>query len=178
MSLQTRNKRTRGGAARPNRRNCRNAGVATVVLKLFQLVKPHVAVFGEKDYQQLAVLRQMTKDLNLDLEIVGAPTARNEQGLALSSRNSYLSEEEARQALSISQAIGRVQDLFRQGEKKTQTLVDEAQKIIKSHPGVAVEYLEIVDATSLEPLKTVDRPARFLLAARVGKTRLIDNGPL
>jgi pantoate--beta-alanine ligase len=153
-------------------------GVATIVLKLFQLVKPHVAVFGEKDYQQLAVIRQMTKDLNLDLEILGAPTTRDEKGLALSSRNSYLSEEERRQALTLSRAIARVQDLFRQGEKETQTLLEEAQIIFKGHPEVEVEYLEIVDAATLEPLKNINQPARFLLAARIGKTRLIDNGPV
>jgi pantoate--beta-alanine ligase len=153
-------------------------GVATVVLKLFHLVKPHVAVFGEKDYQQLAVIRRMVEDLSLDLEIVGGPTVRDPEGLALSSRNSYLRAEERQQALGLSQAIGLVQRLHRNGETRTDALTASAKKLFESFPGVNLEYLEIVDARTLEPLPIVDQPARMLIAARVGKTRLIDNGPV
>ncbi len=153
-------------------------GVATVVLKLFNLVKPHVAVFGEKDYQQLAVIRQMVNDLNLDTEIIGAPTQRSAEGLALSSRNAYLSADEKQQALGLSQAITLIQKLYQQGEKKTKTLTQEAKKLLASFSGVQLEYLEIVESESLQHLEEVKSPARVLIAARVGKTRLIDNGPV
>ncbi len=153
-------------------------GVATVVLKLFHLVKPDVAVFGEKDYQQLAMIRQMVKDLNLDLEILGVPTLRTQEGLALSSRNAYLSEREKEIALVLSQSIGFVQQEYRQGIKNVSELSARAKKLFENEPQLFLEYLEIVDAKTLEPLAEIIQPARVIIAARVGKTRLIDNGPV
>ncbi len=155
-------------------------GVATVVLKLFNLVKPHLAVFGEKDYQQFVLIQQMVKDLNLDIEIAGCPTLRSPEGLALSSRNVYLNAPEKKKALCLSQAITHVQTLYQQGQKEVFKLLKEAEKNILQYPEIQIEYLEIVDAQTLEPLQKIDRPARFLLAMRIGKgkTRLIDNGPL
>lgn len=149
-------------------------GVATVVLKLFNIVQPHLAVFGEKDYQQLAVIRKIVEDLNLPVEIKGAPTARSAEGLALSSRNIYLSEEEKRQALTLYQSIQLVQNLYKKGEKKTAKLLEEAKKLFQKIPA-QVEYLEIVDAKTLKSLDVIDRPARYLMAIKLGKTRLIDN---
>lgn len=153
-------------------------GVATVVLKLFHLVQPHMAVFGEKDYQQLAVIRRMVKDLNLDIQIVGAPTCRTPEGLALSSRNAYLSLDEAKKALCLSKAVALIQKRSHEGAKSVSELKKEAKDFILSQAGVQLEYLEIVDADSLKPLQEIKGPARILVAARVGKTRLIDNGPL
>jgi len=166
---------TRGlcGASRPGHFDA----VATVVLKLFHLVQPHVAVFGEKDYQQLAVIRRMVKDLNLPIKIVGGATVRSPEGLALSSRNAYLKDEEARRALKLSQAIRTVQGLFHGGETKSVRLKAEAGKIL-SDPMIVVEYVEIVDAETLKTSENVDRPARLLIAVKIGKTRLIDNGPV
>lgn len=158
------------GAHRPGHFN----GVATVVLKLFNIVQPHLAIFGEKDYQQLAVIRKMVEDLNLPIEIKGAPTARSPEGLALSSRNVYLSQEEKKQALTLYQSIQLVQDLYKKGEKKTAKLLDEAKKLFQKIPA-QIEYLEIVDAKTLKSLEVIDRPARYLMAIKLGNTRLIDN---
>jgi len=149
-------------------------GVATVVLKLFNIVQPHLAVFGEKDYQQLAVIRKMAEDLNLPLEILGAPTARSPEGLALSSRNVYLSEEEKRQALSIYRSIQAVQEAYRKGERSAAKILAAAKKLFEALP-CEIDYLEIVDAKTLKSLEVLDRPARYLVALRLGKTRLIDN---
>ncbi|MFO1518739.1 MAG: pantoate--beta-alanine ligase [bacterium] len=150
-------------------------GVATVVLKLFQLVKPHAAIFGEKDYQQLTVIRRMVKDLNLDVEIVGAPTQRSPEGLALSSRNSYLTEEEKKKALSLSQVLQAIMTAFQKGERRVSELLQEGKNLLEKTEGIDLEYLEIVDASTLSPLKILNRPARALIAAKIGKTRLIDN---
>jgi len=158
------------GAQRPGHFD----GVATVVLKLFNMVQAHLAVFGEKDYQQLALIRQMVADLNLPLEIIGAPTARSAEGLALSSRNIYLNEEEKKQALALYQSILLVQKLYKKGEKKSLSLLAEVKKLFQTL-SIQIEYLEIVDAKTLKSLEVIDRPARYLLAVKIGKTRLIDN---
>lgn len=152
-------------------------GVATVVLKLFNIVQPHVAVFGEKDYQQLAVIRKMVEDLNLPIEIIGAPTARASDGLALSSRNVYLSAEERKQALTLYQSIQFVQKLYESGEKKVSKILSEVKKLFQAFP-CEIDYFEIVDAKSLKSLELIDRPARYLVAVKIGKTRLIDNAPV
>lgn len=164
-------------------------GVSTVVLKLFHLVNPDYAIFGEKDYQQLALIRQMVKDLHLKIEIIGAPILRNEKGLALSSRNSHLSNQEQKEALVLSQAITQVRKIYQAGETKVSNLIEEAKKIIRTAPSAVIDYLEIVDSKTLKPLQTLPSPykgegpgerssARILLAVKIGKTRLIDNGSL
>ncbi len=151
-------------------------GVATVVLKLFNIVKPHVAVFGEKDFQQLCVIRRMVKDLNLDVEIVGHPTVREPDGLAMSSRNQYLSPEERRHATLLYQLLKRAREQFQKGEKRAQRLIADVQNGLSRDPLISVEYVSIRDRETLKPLgKTIDRPAVMALAVHMGKTRLIDN---
>ncbi len=149
-------------------------GVATVVLKLFNITQADVAVFGEKDYQQLAVIRKMVEDLNLAIEIIGAPTSRSSEGLALSSRNVYLNEEEKKQALTLYQSIQLVQKLYKSGEKDVKKIISEVKKLFLSFP-CQIDYLEIVDKKSLKSLEIIDCPARYLVAVKIGKTRLIDN---
>lgn len=158
------------GAARPGHFD----GVATVVAKLFNQVQPHVALFGEKDYQQLAVIRQMVRDLDMPIEIIGVPTQRAEDGLALSSRNAYLSEEEHRDALALPRALG---EAARQMEKgaTVETAIAKAIAMLTAHGFDPVDYVTLCDAVTLEPMTVLDRPARLLGAAKLGRTRLIDN---
>ncbi len=148
-------------------------GVATVVAKLFHLVAPHVAIFGEKDYQQLAVIRRMVADLDFGVEIVGMPIVREPDGLAMSSRNAYLTAEERVRALSLSRALAAAEARFRAGERDAARLVAAARDTIAE--GVTIDYVELVDAHTLQPVDAVARPALLGLAAFVGKTRLIDN---
>jgi pantoate--beta-alanine ligase len=150
-------------------------GVATVVAKLFNAVKPHVAVFGQKDYQQLKIIQRMTRDLNMDLEVIGFPTIREEGGLAMSSRNTYLSAEERDKALLIYASMKRLEEMVRGGEKKVATLKDEARKILSSKNGIDIEYVTICDTETLNDLEDIDKNALLAIAVRVGKTRLIDN---
>jgi pantoate--beta-alanine ligase len=152
-------------------------GVATIVCKLFNVVRPHVAVFGEKDYQQLAVVRRMVADLNMGIEIVGLPTIRECDGLAMSSRNRYLSPADRARATALSRALGTAQRAAVAGERRVSTLV--ALALAELTPNVdRIDYLEVRDAETLAPLDTLDRPAVMLTAAFVGGTRLIDNLPL
>ena len=152
------------------------AGVATVVLKLFQIVEPDVAFFGEKDYQQLQVIRRMVCDLHAPVEVVGLPLVREPDGLAMSSRNAYLSPEERARALSLSGALRTARDRFAAGERGPATLLGAARSVIDATPGVVVDYLELRDALSLAPVEdAVAAPAVMAVAAFVGKTRLIDN---
>jgi pantoate--beta-alanine ligase len=150
-------------------------GVATVVAKLFNAVKPHLALFGQKDYQQLKVIERMVRDLNMDIEIIGCPTVREKDGLAMSSRNTYLSAPEREKALLLSVALNRVGELFGQGERSASVLKKEAGRVLTSEGGVDVEYVTICDAETLEDVKRIDRKAVLAIAARVGRTRLIDN---
>jgi pantoate--beta-alanine ligase len=150
-------------------------GVTTVVARLFHAAKPHVAVFGEKDYQQLAVVRRMTRDLLFDLEIAAAPTVREPDGLAMSSRNRYLMAEARQQARALNAALHEVRQLVRSGELDVQRLVAAARRRIEKEPLAQVEYIEVRDADSLEPLGRVDRRAVMGLAVHVAGTRLIDN---
>ena len=150
-------------------------GVATVVLKLFNIVKPHVAVFGEKDYQQLCVIRRMVKDLNLDIEIVGHPTVREADGLAMSSRNQYLSPDERKRAALLYKFLQEAKALFDKGERRAQRLTAMVQNGLARDPRISVEYVSIRDRDTLKPLDTLDRPAVMALAVHIGKTRLIDN---
>jgi pantoate--beta-alanine ligase len=153
-------------------------GVTTVVCKLFTIVQPHVALFGRKDFQQLAVLRRMTEDLNLPVEIVGMPIVREADGLAMSSRNSYLSAGERRQALALSDAIGLAGVAVRQGERSAAALLDLVARRLGQEPDAHIDYVRICHDESLEDVAVVDRHAVLLLAVRIGRTRLIDNSYL
>ena len=159
------------GASRPTHFR----GVTTVVCKLFHIVKPHAAIFGEKDFQQLVVIRRMVTDLNLDVEIVGMPTYRERDGLAMSSRNSYLTPPERTAALCISQALKQTAALFGQGERRAKALVQAAQNIIAAEPLASIDYLTLCDTEELKDLSRVDREAVLAVAVRIGKARLIDN---
>ncbi len=150
-------------------------GVVTVVTKLFHIVKPHVALFGRKDFQQLVVIRRMVEDLNMDIEIVGCPIVREPDGLAMSSRNKYLSAQERREALAIKQALDRAEDLHRKGETGAGTLVQEARKILALYPGIRTDYVSLCDARTLDEIQEVQDESVMAVAAFVGKTRLIDN---
>ena len=151
-------------------------GVATVVLKLFNIVEPHVAFFGEKDYQQLQVIKRMVRDLHLPIEVVGLPIVREADGLAMSSRNAYLSSEERARALTLSRALGAAREAFAAGERGAEALLGAARAVIDAEPGVRLDYLELREATSLRTCEgTVTMPAVMAVAAFVGKTRLIDN---
>lgn len=162
------------GACRPGHFR----GVATVVAKLFLIVQPHVALFGQKDFQQLAVIRRMTRDLNLPLEIVGLPTVREADGLAMSSRNVYLSPDERRQALAISAALQLAAQAAREGEKAARKLLLLAEGRLHRETDLRIEYVTIRHQTTLEEVATVDIDAVMLIAVRVGATRLIDNAML
>ncbi|HEY1068110.1 MAG TPA: pantoate--beta-alanine ligase [Pirellulales bacterium] len=150
-------------------------GVATVVLKLFLMVQPDVAFFGQKDFQQTVVVRRMTRDLDVPVEIAVMPTLRDPDGLAMSSRNVYLSVDERAAALVISQALFRVEARVAEGERAAETLLAALRETLANRPEVAVQYAEIVDCETLAPIERIERPAVALIAAKVGATRLIDN---
>ncbi|MBI5230551.1 MAG: pantoate--beta-alanine ligase [Coriobacteriales bacterium] len=149
-------------------------GVATVVAKLLNIVGPDAAYFGEKDYQQLRVIEQMARDLDFALEVVGCPVIRDSDGLALSSRNEYLTEDERRRAAAIPHALEGVADAVSAGETDVAKL-EAAMRGTLETSGFAVDYAVLVDPATLEPLEALTRPARVLVAARIGRTRLIDN---
>jgi len=157
------------GAARPGH----FAGVLTVVAKLFHLVEPDIAVFGRKDYQQAMLVRRMAEDLNFGLEVDVAPTVRELDGLALSSRNAYLQGDERRAALALSRALRAVEQAWRGGEADAGPLARRGLDVLRA-PGVAPEYLALVD-DRMRPVARVDARTVVLVAARIGKTRLIDN---
>ncbi|HEY0445199.1 MAG TPA: pantoate--beta-alanine ligase [Allosphingosinicella sp.] len=158
------------GASRPGHFD----GVATVVAKLLNQVRPDVALFGEKDYQQLALIRRLVRDLDLPVAVVGVPTQRDADGLALSSRNAYLSEEERLSARALPRVLVEAAQAIRDGRGVEQTLQEARDKLGRG--GFAsVEYVELRDAETLAPLSALSRPARLLAAARIGTTRLIDN---
>ncbi|MBG6118262.1 MULTISPECIES: pantoate--beta-alanine ligase [unclassified Sphingobium] len=158
------------GAARPGHFD----GVATVVTKLFNQVRPDVAIFGEKDYQQLAVIRQMVADLDLGIEIIGLPTQRAQDGLALSSRNAYLNDEERKAALALPRALGEAKRQMEKGGSVEEALTRAGATLI-AQGFDPVDYVMLCDAVTLEPMHVLDRPARLLGAAKLGRTRLIDN---
>lgn len=150
-------------------------GVATVVLKLFNIVMPDRAYFGEKDYQQLRIIQQMVRDLNLSVVIVPCPIVREPDGLAMSSRNVYLTPEQRADAGVIYRSLCWAQQQVQQGERDAQALRQQVAEQIAQSPHARIDYVEIVDAESLEPLALIDRPARLAVAVYFGKARLIDN---
>lgn len=150
-------------------------GVATVVARLFQLVRPDVAVFGEKDAQQLAVVRQLVRDLLLPVEIVGGPIVREADGLAMSSRNAYLSPDERRRAVRLSRALARARALFEQGERQSGALCEAVTQELAADPEIVLHYVEVVDPDTFARVERIDRHAVVALAAKIGTTRLIDN---
>jgi pantoate--beta-alanine ligase len=152
-------------------------GVATVVCKLFNVVRPHVALFGEKDFQQLAVIKRMVADLDLGLEIVGMPIVREPDGLAMSSRNAYLSAAERGRALALSRGLRAARALVLAGEREAAALVAAARGALEGQVD-RVDYVELRDADTLAPLARLDRAGVLAVAAFVGKTRLIDNARL
>lgn len=159
------------GAIRPGH----FSGVATIVLKLFNIVQPDMAFFGQKDYQQLQLIRRMTADLDLPIRIRMAPTVREPDGLAMSSRNAYLSPEERRRALVLSRALRTGAERFNAGERDAKDLTSAMLAVLAEESRVTLDYLAIVDAETLEPVERIDGGAVLLIAARVGATRLIDN---
>jgi len=159
------------GATRPGHFR----GVTTVVAKLFNIVQPDRAYFGQKDAQQLVVIKKMVADLNMNLEVVVVPTVREPDGLAMSSRNIYLNPEERKAATVLYQALGLAQRLWTQGEKDAQTIRQQMTDLIQKQPLADIDYISIADAETLDELDTVRPPALVSLAVRIGKTRLIDN---
>lgn len=153
-------------------------GVATIVGKLFNIVRPHVAVFGKKDYQQLLVIRRMVRDLDLDIEIIGAPIVREPDGLAMSSRNTYLTAEQRPAALSLHKALQQAKAQVKSGVKDARRILENAHNLITVQPETAIDYIRICDPASLDDVETIDGPVLMALAVKVGQTRLIDNAIL
>jgi pantoate--beta-alanine ligase len=158
------------GATRPGHFN----GVATIVTKLLMQAQPDIAVFGEKDFQQLAIIRRLVKDLDIPVQILGAPIARAKDGLALSSRNTYLSLEERQKAPVLYQTLRQLAESLIQGEHLSQ-LREEAYRDLQNAGFGKIDYVALFDADDLAPMEKLNRPARLLAAAFLGKTRLIDN---
>jgi len=150
-------------------------GVATVVMMLFEIVMPHVTLFGEKDYQQLVTIRQMVRDLHMSVEVVGMPTVREVDGLAMSSRNTTLLPDERKAALSLYRSLQRAKELLQRGEQRAGRILDEMNGILQSEPLVRMDYVQICDALTLQDVDRIEGDVVVALAAYLGKTRLIDN---
>lgn len=150
-------------------------GVTTVVSKLFNIVQPQFAFFGQKDAAQVAVIRRMVRDLNFDVQIVVCPIVREKDGLAMSSRNAYLGAQERKQALVLSRSLERVRRMHEQGETSAENLIAAGKQVISEQPTVRLDYFEVVDPDTLDPVTNVAKGALVALAAYVGTTRLIDN---
>jgi pantoate--beta-alanine ligase len=150
-------------------------GVTTVVMMFFEIVMPHVAIFGEKDYQQLVTIQQMVRDLHMSVEVVGMPTVREADGLAMSSRNAYLLPEERKAALSLYRSLQKAKELLQKGERKADRILHEMKGIFQSEPLVRIDYVQICDATTLQDVDRIEGDVVVALAAYLGKTRLIDN---
>jgi len=159
------------GASRPGHFR----GVATVVAKLFEIIRPDVAFFGQKDAAQVAVLRKLVNDLDMDVEIVVCPIVREKDGLAMSSRNAYLTPEQRQQAPVLYRSLLRVQTAVDRGERDSAKLIEIGKQVIAGEPGVRLDYFAIVDPDTLDPVADVSRCALVAMAAYVGSTRLIDN---
>lgn len=162
------------GASRPGHFR----GVTTVVTKLFTIVQPHVALFGQKDFQQLAVIRRMTLDLNLPVEVVGMPIIREADGLAMSSRNVYLSADQRRQALVLSRSIAEAKRLAVAGETDVAVILARIEEMIRAESEARIDYLQICHQYTLAHQQRIDADSVLLLAVFIGATRLIDNSPL
>jgi len=160
------------GASRPGHFR----GVTTVVCKLFNIIQPHVALFGNKDFQQLAVIRRMVLDLNMPVEIAGMPIFREDDGLAMSSRNVYLSDDQRQQALSLSQALSTARNLVAVGNFNCVEIIETISEEIAKHPDARIDYVKICHQLTLQEQAAVDKDSVLLLAVFIGKTRLIDNG--
>lgn len=150
-------------------------GVATVVAKLFNIVKPHFALFGEKDFQQCVVIQRMVKDLNFDLEIIPMPTIRETDGIAMSSRNARLSEAERQTSLCISRALKQAQEMITRGERASAAILQMVQTTLAQHGGIRLEYASLCHPETLEETVQISSPTLLAIAARVGDVRLIDN---
>lgn len=159
------------GASRPGHFR----GVATVVAKLFNIIEPHRAYFGQKDAQQLMVIKRMVADLNMNVEIVPVTTVREPDGLAMSSRNTYLNPEERKAALVLSQALKLAERLRSAGERDARQIRNEMESLIRAEPLASIDYVSVANAGSLEELTRIDGEALVSMAVRIGKTRLIDN---
>lgn len=150
-------------------------GITTVVTQLFNIVKPHIAVFGEKDFQQLAIIRQMVKDLKFDIEIIGGPIVREDDGLAMSSRNAYLKDHMRPAALSLSQALEKSRSMVKRGILDAQLIADQAAEIFSGFPEINVDYISICDPLTLEEVNLIEGKTLMALAVGLEKIRLIDN---
>lgn len=167
-----------GGVARPLEGECRPGhfrGVATVVLKLLNMVQPDVAYFGQKDYQQALVIRRMVEDLNVPVELCVCPTVREPDGLAMSSRNAYLSPAGRQRALVLWKSLERARQLVAAGQRHAGQVIVEMREIIHTAEDAQIDYVALVDPLSLEPVEVIDRPTLAAVAVRIEKTRLIDN---
>jgi pantoate--beta-alanine ligase len=150
-------------------------GVTTVAMKLFAIIRPQVAFFGEKDYQQVVIIRKMARDLNLEVEIEQRATIRDKGGLALSTRNDYLTEDQRPAALSLQKALGAAERLIISGERNSSILISNMREVVRSHSGAEIDYIAIVHPETLSDLEAVEAKSLLALAVRVGKARLIDN---
>jgi pantoate--beta-alanine ligase len=150
-------------------------GVTTICNKLFNIVNPHVAIFGKKDFQQYVAIKRMVDDLNMDLQIIGFPTVREKDGLAMSSRNQYLTKDERPSALNLFKSLKLARKIYSKGERKSSVIINEVEKLIKRAPFTAIDYIKICDAKTLKDIYEIKNQSVIALAVKVGKTRLIDN---
>lgn len=159
------------GLSRPNH----FTGVATIVTKLFNIVKPDIVIFGQKDFQQLVIIKQMVSDLNLDIKIIGAPIVREKDGLAMSSRNTYLAPDERISARSLFKALNHSQKLLKSGIRDAAEIIRAVKKQISANKNTLIDYIAVCDPETLTDITIIEKPVLMALAVKIGKTRLIDN---
>lgn len=159
------------GVSRPNFFR----GVATVCTKLFHIVKPHATIFGKKDFQQYVIIKSMVRDLNMDIEVIGMDTTREPDGLAMSSRNVYLSPQERKSALSLNRSLALAEELYTKGERSSDRILEKVRGMIADNPFTNVDYAKICDAATIRDVDKIEGECVLALAVWVGKTRLIDN---
>lgn len=150
-------------------------GVTTIVSKLFNIIQPRIAIFGQKDFQQVAIVKQMTRDLNYNIQILSMPTVREKDGLAMSSRNAYLSKSDRAHANVLYQSLIEAQKLVNEGTLDSKQILGMAEEKIMRHKNAVIDYIDVVDPDTLEPVRTITKSAILAMAVRIGKTRLIDN---